>query len=173
VYVFTRHPILKTWTESQKLYAQRPSAFERFGASLAMDDHLLVVGVPSRDRSTQVTTAVSAAPPVGCLLREGGWHNPDPPPMCVPRRFVLHQGAVDVFTKRYLDASNTTFQWVFSTTLQAPNGQLADRLGTSVSLSNFTIVAGTPFRSLTVNPRANVVRRRTAAHGPVGRVRMA
>ncbi len=60
VYVFNRNPTTETWTQSQKLYAQAPSAFERFGATVAMDEYFLVVGVPQRDASTAVTMTVSS-----------------------------------------------------------------------------------------------------------------
>ena len=57
--MFNRNPVTKGWVQSQKLYARNPSAFERFGATVAMDEHFLVVGAPQRDASLSVTISVS------------------------------------------------------------------------------------------------------------------
>ncbi len=68
------------------------------------------------------------------------------------------QGAVDIFVKHYLDPLNSTFLWVYSTSLFAEDGKSLDRLGLTLALHGFTVVAGAPTRSLTINPKANVVR---------------
>ena len=73
------------------------------------------------------------------------------PPWC------MCQGAVDVFVRSYTNPGKTEYIWVYSTSLAPASGQLSDRLGSSLSISNFTIVAGAPTRSLLINPRANVV----------------
>lgn len=74
------------------------------------------------------------------------------------RTLCTRQGAVDVFVRSYKNAAKTEYDWVFSTTLVPASRQLSDRIGSSLSISNFTIVAGAPTRSLLINPRANVVR---------------
>ena len=67
------------------------------------------------------------------------------------------QGAVDVFVKKYLDASNSTFLWIYSATLFASDGYYLDGFGSALGLQGHTIIAGSPTRNKLIPPVANVV----------------
>ena len=129
VYVFTRDPDSRVWSQAAKLTASEGEALDYFGQSVAVSGDTVLVGAPFDDREeTDTVTALEDSGSVYVFTKptsEGGWSDWN----------NLPQTAAN---ENYDDKDALTAR------LSASDAADDDNFGTSVALDGDTAVIGAP-----------------------------
>ena len=129
VYVFTRDPDSRVWSQAAKLTASEGEALDYFGQSVAVSGDTVLVGAPFDDREeTDTVTALEDSGSVYVFTKptsEGGWSDWNNLPQTAANE---NDDDKDALTAR----------------LSASDAADDDNFGTSVALDGDTAVIGAP-----------------------------
>ncbi len=158
------------WVDVATLTDPDAGEFDEFGASVAIDGDVIIVGSPYDLMGGNETGSASIFRKVGGvwqheskLLASAGDHGDafGTAVAIVGNRVIV--GAPEANTLAGLDAGlvvifeNTGSSWNEVVTLVSATGSAGDLLGTSVAMTNNTIIAGAPFASTSAFESGSVV----------------